>query len=87
MALTTSQNRGAPQNNMTDIVSIKRENEDLKKFASLLLAEIELIERVGEIREHFANSPDSQRIIIPIMDRISKIKSERSALQSFLNID
>ena len=71
---------------MSEIDLLKKENEDLRKFIALILAEIELIERVGEIRQNFANSPDSERIILPIMDRISKIKEERTILQLHLNL-
>lgn len=71
---------------MFDIDSLKKENDDLRKFISLVLAEIELIERVGEIRQNFVNSPDSERIIMPIMERISKIKEERHVLQLDLDL-
>ncbi|QUC63944.1 hypothetical protein NsoK4_05630 [Nitrosopumilus sp. K4] len=71
---------------MTEIDSLKKENEDLKKLASLLLAEIELIERITQIKENFTNSPDSMRIIEPILDRVSKIKDERKVLQSCLDL-
>jgi len=50
------------------------------------LAEIELVERVGEIKQNFANSPDSERIITPIVDRILAIKEERHILQSHLDL-
>ena len=71
---------------MSEIDLLKKENEDLRKFISLVLAEIELIERAGEIRQNFANSPDSERIIVPIMERISKIKEERHVLQLHLGL-
>jgi hypothetical protein len=71
---------------MSDIDLLKKENDDLRKFISLVLAEIELIERVGEIRQNFVNSPDSERIILPIMERISKIKEERHILQLHLGL-
>ena len=71
---------------MYDIDLLKKENDDLRKFISLVLAEIELIERVGEIRQNFTNSPDSERIILPIMERISKIKEERHILQLHLGL-
>ena len=81
----TSKNHGALQNKMS-VDALQKENEDLRKFISLILAEVELIERVGEIRQNFANSPDSERIILPIMDRISKIKEERNILQLHLDL-
>ncbi|MCV0399229.1 MAG: hypothetical protein K5785_04435 [Nitrosarchaeum sp.] len=71
---------------MSEIDSLKKENEDLRKFISLVLAEIELVERVGEIKQNFANSPDSERIITPIVDRILTIKEERHILQSHLDL-
>lgn len=71
---------------MYDIDLLKKENDDLRKFISLVLAEIELTERVGEIRQNFTNSPNSERIIVPIMDRISKIKEERHVLQLHLGL-
>ncbi len=71
---------------MYDIDLLKKENDDLRKFISLVLAEIELTERVGEIRQNFTNSPNSERIIVPIMERISKIKEERHVLQLHLGL-
>lgn len=71
---------------MSEINSLRKENEDLRKFISLVLAEIELIERVSEIRQNFSNSPNSERIIMPMMDRISRIKEERSVLQTYLDL-
>lgn len=71
---------------MSKINLLKKENDDLREFISLVLAEIELIERVAEIKQNFANSPDSTRIIVPIMERILRIKEERSVLQSHLGL-
>lgn len=71
---------------MSEINLLKKENDDLREFISLVLAEIELIERVAEIKQNFANSPDSTRIIVPIMERILRIKEERSVLQSHLGL-
>lgn len=73
-------------NNVSSIDLLKKENEDLRKFVSLLMAELELLERANEIKENFANHPDSMRIIEPILDRISKIKKERGALQPSLDL-
>ena len=53
------------------------ENFEFCNYKSLASAEIELIERVFEIRQNFLNSPDSERIVEPILQRISKIKSEK----------
>ena len=83
--LATLKSHGALQSKMS-LDSLRQENEDLRKFISLILAEIELTERVEEIRQNFTNSPDSERIILPIMDRISKIKKERNVLQLTLDL-
>ena len=87
MVYTKLKNHGAQQNKMSENDLLRKENDDLKKFISLLLAEIELTERVWEIKQNFENSPDSNRIIVPIMDRIAKIKEERNVLQLHLNLN
>ena len=66
---------------MDDIEFLGKENQNLRKCISLVLAEIELIQRVGEIKQFFLNSDDSERILQPILKRISRTKSERSDLQ------
>lgn len=66
--------------------SLIKENQNLRKYISLVLSEMELIQRVGEIKQIFLNSDDSERIITPILERISRIKSERSDLQSGLSM-
>ena len=71
---------------MDDIESLRKENQNLRKCISLVLAEIELIQRVDEIKQFFLNSDDSERILQPILKRISRIKSERSDLQSSLSL-
>jgi hypothetical protein len=55
-------------------------------YESLVSAEIELIQRVNEIRQNFSSS-DSERIVEPILQRISKIKSEKSNLEKKLNLN
>ncbi|MGY5150446.1 MAG: hypothetical protein ACW9W3_10320 [Candidatus Nitrosopumilus sp. bin_68KS] len=75
---------------MTDlskIESLKSENQKLRKYISLISAEIELSQRVKEIKENFTNSDDSKHIITPIMDRIFRIKSEKLSLQEELDLD
>lgn len=72
---------------MTEINSIASENEKLRQYISLITAELELSQRVFEIKQNFANSPDSERIIKPILDRITKIKSEKSSLENELNLN
>ena len=72
---------------MTEIDSIKSENQKLRQYISLINAELELSQRVYEIKQNFANSPDSERIIQPILDRITKIQSEKLPLQNELNLN
>ena len=72
---------------MSEIESLKSENQKLRNYISLVLAEIELTHRVSEIKQNFVNSPDSKRIITPILDRISKIKSEKLLLEQELNFN
>lgn len=74
-------------NESLDIKELQAENKKLRTFISLLLAEFELEQRVREIRKNFADSDSSQRIIVPILSRISKIKSEKSILQNELHLD
>jgi hypothetical protein len=54
-------------------------------YASLVSAEIELIQRVNEIRQNFSFL-DSERIVEPILQRILKIKSEKLNLEKKLNL-
>ena len=72
---------------MTEIDSIKSENQKLRQYISLINAELELSQWVFEIKQNFANSPDSERIIKPILDRITKIQSEKLTLQNELNLN
>ncbi len=72
---------------MSEIESLKSENQKLRNYISLVLSEIELTQRVSEIKQNFENSPDSKRIITPILDRISKIKSEKLLLEHELHLN
>ena len=72
---------------MSEIESLKSENQKLRNYISLVLSEIELTQRVSEIKQNFVNSPDSKRIIMPILDRISKIKSEKLLLEHELHLN
>lgn len=72
---------------MSEIDSIKLENLKLRNYISLVSAEIELSQRVFEIKQNFADSPDSQRLVVPILDRISKIKSEKEVLANELKLN
>ena len=58
-----------------DIFSSK--NYAFVNYQSLVTAELELIQRVFEIRQNFSNHSDSERLVEPILKRISKIKSEK----------
>ena len=51
----------------------KSKNLQFDNYRSLISAEIELIQRVFEIRQNFS---DSERLVEPILQRIRKIKSE-----------
>lgn len=72
---------------MTEIDSIKSENQKLRQYISLITAELELSQRVYEIKQNFVNSPESERIIKPILDRITKIQSEKLPLKNELNLN
>jgi len=64
----------------------KSENLELNNYKSLIFAENELIHRVNEIRQNFSNSFDSERLVEPILQRISKIQSEKSLLEKKFNL-
>ena len=72
---------------MSDIESLKSENQKLREYISLISSEIEFNDRVHEIKQNFKDSPDLERIIVPILDRIDKIKSEKSSLTTELNLN
>ena len=59
----------------------KSENLELNNYKSLIFAENELIQRVNEIRQNFSNSFDSERLVEPILQRISKIQFEKFLLE------
>jgi len=60
----------------------KSENSSFDNYRSLIFAELELIQRVFEIRQNFS---DSERLVEPILQRICKIKSEKSILEKKFN--
>ena len=62
------------------------ENFELNHYKSLVSAELELIQRVLEIRQNFSNVSDSDRLVEPILQRIRKIRSEKSLLEKNLNL-
>ena len=62
------------------------ENFELNNYKSLVSAELELIQRVLEIRQNFSNVSDSDRLVEPILQRISKIKSEKLTFEQKFNL-
>jgi hypothetical protein len=72
---------------ISEMESLKLENKKLRNYISLILAEIELTQRIHEIRENFVNPDDSERIILPILEKVSKIKSEKLSLGQKLNFN
>ena len=71
---------------MSEIDSLKSENLKLRNYISLVLAEIQLVQRASEIKQNFTNPDESDRLVLPILDRISKIKLEKQVLESNLNL-
>ncbi len=71
---------------MSEIESMKSENQKLRNYISLVISEIELKERVNEIKQNFESSSDSEQIIAPILDRISKITIEKLDLEKELHL-
>ncbi|MDC0438024.1 hypothetical protein OAL41_01490 [Nitrosopumilus sp.] len=59
---------------------------EFNDYKSLVVAELELIQRVFEIRQNFLNSSDSERLVEPILKRISKIKTEKLYLEKKFNL-
>ena len=59
---------------------------ELNHYKSLVSAELELIQRVLEIRQNFSNVSDSDRLVEPILQRISKIKSEKLTFEQKFNL-
>ena len=62
------------------------ESFEFTHYHSLITAEIELIQRVFEIRQNFTNSSDSDLLVEPILKRISKIKSEKLIFEQKFNL-
>ncbi len=71
---------------MSEIESMKSENQKLRNYISLVISEIELKERVNEIKQNFESLSDSEQITAPILDRISKITSEKLDLEKELHL-
>tara|TARA_B110000438_G_scaffold3806_1_gene3797 strand:- start:273 stop:497 length:225 start_codon:yes stop_codon:yes gene_type:complete len=70
----------------SDNNSAQSETFEFSNYKSLVSAEIELIQRVFEIRENFSNSSDSERLVEPILERIFKIKSEKLIFEQKFNL-
>ncbi len=70
----------------SEIDLLKSENLKLRNYISLVNAEIELSQRLNEIKQNFANSSDSEHITKPILDRISKIMYEKSIFENELKL-
>ena len=66
--------------------SVEFNNPEFNNYKSLISAEIELIQRVFEIRQNFSNHSDSERLVEPILKRISKIKCEKLILEQKFNL-
>ncbi len=62
------------------------ENFEFANYQSLITAEIELIQRVFEIRQNFKNSSDSEQLVEPILKRISRIKSKKLLFEQKFNL-
>ena len=71
---------------MSEMDLLKFENLKLRNYISLISAEIQLTQRIFEIKQNFTNPAESERITIPISDRLSKIKSEKQVLENELNL-
>ena len=70
----------------SEVNSSQSENFEFNNYKSLVSAEIELIQRVFEIRQNFSNSSDSEHIVEPILQRISNIRSEKLILEKKFNL-
>tara|TARA_X000001036_G_scaffold206113_1_gene193699 strand:- start:294 stop:515 length:222 start_codon:yes stop_codon:yes gene_type:complete len=58
--------------------------EQFDNYKHLISAEIELIQRILEIRQNFSGSDDLDRLVEPIMRRIIQIRSEKRVLEKNL---
>ena len=62
----------------------KSDLEQFDKYKTLISAEIELIQRILEIRQNFSESDDLDRLVEPIMRRIVQVRSEKSVIEKSL---
>ncbi len=58
--------------------------EQFNNYKTLISAEIELIQRILEIRQNFSGSDDVDRLVEHIMRRIVQIRSEKSVIEKSL---
>lgn len=72
---------------MSEIESLKLENQQLRNYILLEISEIEFKNRVDEIKQNFQNSSDLEKLIVPILDRIERIKSEKLTIATELNLN
>ena len=72
---------------MSEIESLKLENQKLRNYILLGISEIEFKNRVDEIKQNFQNSPDLEKLIVPILDQIERIKSEKLTIATELNLN
>jgi hypothetical protein len=71
----------------SEISLLKSENQKLRNYISLVSAEIELIQRTSDIKQNFKDSSDFERIIMPILNCVSKIRSEKFTLEKELHLN
>ena len=53
-------------------------------YKHLINAELELIQRILEIRQNFSGSDDLERLVEPIIRRITQIRSEKRLIEKNL---
>ena len=58
--------------------------EQFDNYKHLINAEIELIQRILEIRQNFYGSDDLERLVEPIIRRITQIRSEKRLIEKNL---
>jgi hypothetical protein len=58
--------------------------EQFDNYKHLINAEIELIQRILEIRQNFSGSDDLERLVEPIIRRITQIRSEKRLIEKNL---
>ncbi len=58
--------------------------EQFDNYKHLISAEIELIQRILEIRQNFSGSDDLDRLVEPIVRRITQIRSEKREVEKNL---